>query len=326
AQSAGGSMRDALSLLDQAIAYSSGQVTEEAVRAMLGTVDTGYLFDLLEALGDNDAARMIALAGEMESRSIAFDGALIELGTLLHRLALAQMAEDALPEDLSGRDRIVALARRFDPESVQLYYQIVIQARHDLPLAPDEYAGFTMALMRMAAFAPERASTASSSAGGTPSKRPTPVATPRPAAGPAAVAPARREPAAAAEGDWPTLVGTLKLTGLAKQLAERCEMVARNGDKFDLRVSNESRALATAASIDRLKSALQDAIGRPVRVDVQVGETRGASVAAIAETDRRARQDRASQQMNNDPFVRELVNSLDATIESVEPLQQGPQS
>lgn len=330
AQSAGGSMRDALSLLDQAIAYSSGQVSEEAVRAMLGTVDTGYLFDLLDALADNDAPRMIVTAGEMEARSIAFDGALIELGVLFHRIALAQMAEDALPEDVSERERIVGLARRFDAESVQLYYQIVIQARQDLPLAPDEYAGFTMALMRMLAFAPEREG-ASAPPGGGSAPRAVPPAAARPSspnnamktAQPSA-RPAQR--AATFDGDWPSLVSRLKLIGVAKQLADRSELVRREGDKFQLRVGNESRALATPAYIDRLKSALQEVLGRPVQVEMEVGETRGASLAAIAEKDRQVRQDQASQQMNSDPFVRELVNSLDATIESVQPLQQGPQS
>ncbi|HEY9380958.1 MAG TPA: hypothetical protein VIQ01_06885 [Burkholderiales bacterium] len=106
-------------------------------------------------------------------------------------------------------------------------------------------------------------------------------------------------------------------------MAERSELVSRENGKFELRVGNESRALVSAAYVDKLKAALADALGHPVSLNIQVGETSGASVAAIAETDRRVKQDKASQQMNNDPFVRELVSSLDATIESVQPLQQG---
>lgn len=327
AQSATGSMRDALSLLDQAIAYSSGEVSEAAVRAMLGTVDSGYLFDLLESLADNDAKRMLAIADEMESRSIAFDGALIELGTLLHRIALAKVAEDALPEDTPERERIVGLAQSFDAESVQLYYQIALQARQDLPLAPDEYAGFTMALMRMLAFTPERETVAETPASGGSLDHSAPrTAQSKPAQKTArpltAVAPTRGATVAASD-DWPSLVRGLKLVGATRQLAERSELVSRDDRKFELRIGTESRALVSAAYVGKLKSALEDALGHPVSVNIQVGETSGASVAAIAETDRRVKQDKASQQMNNDPFVRELVSSLDATVESVQPLQQG---
>jgi len=318
AQAANGSMRDALSLLDQAIAYSSGEVTEAAVRAMLGTVDTAYLFELLEALADNDASRMIAIAGEMEARSIAFDGALTELATLLHRIALAQLAEDALAEDLAERERLVALARRFDPESVQLYYQIAIQGRQDLPLAPDEYAGFTMTLMRMLAFAPQ-----SEEAVAPVPPSPARQAPAKPASGHlAAVPPA----SASGNDDWPALVSRLRVTGAARQLADRSELVSRTGDKFVLRVGNESKPLLIPASIERIKAALAEALGRPVQVEFQTGQTQGASVAAIAENERRARLDKASRQMNDDPFVRELLSSFDATIESVQPLQQGQQS
>ncbi len=323
AQSATGSMRDALSLLDQAIAYSSGEISEAAVRAMLGSVDTGYLFDLLESLADNDAKRMLAIADEMESRSIAFDGALIELGTLLHRTALAQVAVDALPEDTPERERVVGLAQCFDAESVQLHYQIALQARQDLALAPDEYAGFTMALMRMLAFAPEREGAAETPTSSGSSGRAAPRTVQSKAAPPlAAVAPARRATISASD-DWPSLVHDLKLVGATRQLAERSELVSRDDGKFELRIGNESRALVSAAYVSKLKAALEDALDRPVSLNIQVGETSGASVAAIAATDRRVKQDKASQQMNNDPFVRELVSSLDATIESVQPLQQG---
>lgn len=315
AQGANGSMRDALSLLDQAIAYSQGEVTESAVRAMLGTVDTGYLFDLLDALVQNDAKHMFDIAANMESRSVAFDSALIDLGGILHRIALAQLAADALPEDTPERERIVSLAQAFDAESVQLYYQIAIHARQDLPLAPDEYAGFTMALMRMLAFAPGGETEKQGNAG---PKGPVAVITPRPAPTP--------QRAATGSNDWPSLVRDLKLTGATKQFAERSELVSREGNSFNLRIGSESQALASSASVEKLKTALQEAIGQPVKIHLNVGQTSGANVAAIVEGERRERHQQASHQMSNDPFVRELMTSLDATIESVQPVQQGPQS
>src|SRR6202142_2381082 len=157
AQAAQGSMRDALSLLDQAIAYAGGAVSEEAVRAMLGAIDQDYLFKLLDGLAQQDIKAMLAVAGEMESRSLSFDSALQDLATLLHQIALAQSAPDALGQDLPERERILALAQQFDAEELQLHYQIALHGRRDLPLAPDEYAGFSMSPMRMLAFRPDQA-------------------------------------------------------------------------------------------------------------------------------------------------------------------------
>src|SRR5262245_48126575 len=145
AHAARGSMRDALSLVDQAIAFSGGNITEESVRGMLGTVDTAYLFDALKALANRDPQTLLGVADAMETRSLSFDEALGELARTLHWIALAQTAPEALATDIPERERIVQLAEAFDPEEVQLYYQIALHARRDLPLAPDEYAGFTMA-------------------------------------------------------------------------------------------------------------------------------------------------------------------------------------
>ena len=158
-RAAQGSLRDALSLLDQAIAHGAGQVEEASVRAMLGTVDQSFLFALLDALSRRDGAALLSMANEMQARSISFDTALQELATLLHRVALAQTLPDAIAADDPDRDAIFQLAAVLAPEDIQLYYQIALQGRADLPLAPDEYAGFTMPLLRMLAFAPEGADT-----------------------------------------------------------------------------------------------------------------------------------------------------------------------
>ncbi len=155
ARAAQGSMRDALSILDQAIAFGEGKIEEAGVRDMLSAVDQGYLFDLLEALAQRDGARMLAIADAMETRSLSFDAALQDLATLLHRLTLAQIVPAAIGDDEPERDRIFRLAKTFTPEDIQLFYQIAIHGREDLGRAPDEYAGFTMTLLRMLAFIPE---------------------------------------------------------------------------------------------------------------------------------------------------------------------------
>jgi DNA polymerase-3 subunit gamma/tau len=308
AHAARGSMRDALSLLDQAIAYAGGAVSEAAVRAMLGTVDTGHLFDVLEAVASGDAARALAVADTMESRSLSFDHALGELGRLLHRVALAQTAPEALPEDTPERERVLSLAQAIDPEDTQLYYQIALHARQDLPLAPDEYAGFSMALLRMLAFAPDGAerSEAPRQTAREPAREPG-----RKAAGGGAVA-----------GDWPAFVRSLRVTGAAKQLAERSALVAWKEGRVELAVPPESRAFADKAHIERLRAALGEALGRPVELTVTVGAVGGRTVAAINEGERQARQAQADAQVGADPFVKELVAGFDATIESVQPVEK----
>ena len=182
AQGAHGSMRDALSLTDQAIAYAAGKVTLEAVQGMLGALDQSYLIRVLDALAAKDGAALLAVADEMATRSLSYNAALQDLGTLLHRVALAQTVSAALPDDVPEREDIIRLAGLFDAEEVQLFYQIAVHGRNELSLAPDEYAGFSMTLLRMLAFRP--------GVGGVEAKpaAPAPVAVtpPAPAARPAA--------------------------------------------------------------------------------------------------------------------------------------------
>ncbi|HSC79565.1 MAG TPA: DNA polymerase III subunit gamma/tau [Chitinolyticbacter sp.] len=151
---ANGSMRDALSLLDQAIAYGAGRVEESGVRAMLGAVDQSYLFDILAALIAKDGPRLMAAADSIAARGLSYEAALHELAHVLHQVALVQAVPGALADDLPQRAEIEAVAAALAPEDAQLYYQIALHGRRDLPLAPDEYAGFSMTLLRMLAFAP----------------------------------------------------------------------------------------------------------------------------------------------------------------------------
>ena len=154
AQGAHGSMRDALSLTDQAIAYAAGKVTLEAVQGMLGALDQSFLIRLLDALAAKDGAGLLAVADEMATRSLSYNAALQDLGSLLHRIALAQSVPAAVPDDLPERADIMRLATLFDAEEIQLFYQIAVHGRNELGLAPDEYAGFSMCLLRMLAFRP----------------------------------------------------------------------------------------------------------------------------------------------------------------------------
>ena len=165
AQGAQGSMRDALSLTDQAIAYAAGQVTLDAVQGMLGALDHSYVVGLLDALSAQDGVALLAVADDMATRSLSFSNALQDLGTLLNRIAIAQTVPAAIPDELPEREDILRLASVFTPEDVQLCYQIVVHGRNELGLAPDEYAGFTMTLLRMLAFAPVSSATPSGAQG-----------------------------------------------------------------------------------------------------------------------------------------------------------------
>ncbi|WP_321841322.1 DNA polymerase III subunit gamma/tau [Paraburkholderia bannensis] len=169
ARAADGSMRDALSLTDQAIAYSANQVTEEAVRGMLGALDQSYLIRLIDALVAGDGAQVLAIADEMALRSLSFSTALQDLASLFHRIAWAQFAPASVLEEWPEADDLRRFAEALSPEQVQLFYQIATLGRSELGLAPDEYAGFTMTLLRMLAFEP---STSAGSVGSAPVSKP----------------------------------------------------------------------------------------------------------------------------------------------------------
>ncbi|STZ75748.1 DNA polymerase III subunit gamma/tau [Bergeriella denitrificans] len=153
-RAAAGSMRDALSLLDQAIAMGSGQVAEQDVRQMIGAVDKQYLYELLQGIVAQDGEALLGKAQEMAARAIGFDSALSELAMLLQRLALIQAVPTSLAADDPERDTLLALSQALSGEQIQLYYQCAVHGKKDLSLAPDEYAGFVMTLLRMLAFAP----------------------------------------------------------------------------------------------------------------------------------------------------------------------------
>jgi DNA polymerase-3 subunit gamma/tau len=322
-------------LLDQAIAYSGGTVTLATVQAMLGAVDGLTLVRLLDALAAGDAGQMLAIADEMAARSFAFGQALRDLASLLHRIALAQQA-DAIGDDVDNAAEIRRLAGTFAPEEVQLYYQIALHGRNDLSLAPDEYAGFTMTLLRLLAFAPRedaaipaRENAAPRAAAPTrPPSAPAPgvAAAPPGRAAPRAEPPANAAPKAAAAASsaaraslpsaeqWPQLVRALQVAGLARELAAHSELVSSEGDHFRLRVAIKS--YAEAGNVERLRSVLTQHFGRPIRVSVEVGSTTGATTAAaLAEQARSERQKGAEQAILSDPFVQELIENFGAQVE-----------
>jgi DNA polymerase-3 subunit gamma/tau len=343
AQAARGSMRDGLSLLDQAIAYAAGTVTLDAVRAMLGAIDQGTLVRVLDAIAARDPKQALAISDEMSERSLSLAQAMRDLASLLHRIALAQQVPDAVPDDEAEAADIRRLAGTLAPDEVQLYYQVALHGRNDMHLAPDEYAGFTMALLRMLAFAPApigdakpaapraaplvaqaapRTSASTSRANPPASRAAAPAARPAlPAAAPTETASPAVAPTAF-DGDWPALVGRLKVVGLVKELASRSELVSHEGDAMRLRVP--LKTLLDAGTLDKLRAAVSAALGRPIRLAADVGTTAGPTAAGIAEQARAERQRQAEEAIYADPFVRELIDNFGASVDpaSIRPKDQ----
>ena len=354
ARAAQGSMRDSLSLLDQAIAHGTGKVTDESVRAMLGVVNAGYLIALLEAVAAGDGKALLAQAEALQAQGLSLESALQDLASLLHRLALVQALPDALGDDEPERARLLALAAALTPEDVQLFYQIVLRGRADLTLAPDEFAGFTMALLRMLAFravadaavpvpvpAPVRSgarvprSAASTPSGAASSPPPARDGAEPPAPGPAPsrAADSRRsdprvpEPdrvaiTRLAPGDWAETVARLKLGGMARMAVEHCELVSFEDGILRLAVAEAHRSFAEPGYREKLRAALVEHFG-DIRLEMSVGTVTGVQTLGARENrDREARQQRANDALDSDPFVRELRTNFGARVDpdSIRPI------
>jgi DNA polymerase-3 subunit gamma/tau len=337
-RAAQGSMRDALSLLDQAIAYSDSRVDEATVRNMLGAIDQSYLYDLLQSLLARDGAGLLRIADNMAIRSLAFEAALQDLATLLHRLALAQTVPEAIAEDEPERAHLLELAQQFSAEEVQLYYQIAIHGRNEIDLAPDEYAGFTMTLLRMLAFMP--------GSGQSITEKPlqntaavqkvtgvkSPVAALATAALPSPQLQTKPSSTAAVPMmaatetlDWGVLLAQLNVQGMARELAKNCTLESFTEGRLTLNLAPPQKHLQTnKMALDKLQLALTGYFARPIRLVVTLGAANAATPAAVEQHEKQTRQQVASDAIQHDPFVREAQAQLGARIieNSITPLQQ----
>jgi DNA polymerase-3 subunit gamma/tau len=323
AKAAQGSMRDALSLTDQAIAYAAGPVTEAAVRTMLGTIDDTYLIKILDALQAKDGKTLNDIAEEMGLGSMSFSLALQDLASLLHKIATAQLVPNSVLDDWPEANEIRRLAKVFSPEETQLFYQIAITSRADLTLAPDEQAGFAMALLRMLAFKPGGSgatgispASPSSKAVAPSSKAPVstaaaPVVTPPKAA----AAPSKATASSQEAPDWHALMRTLPLRGLAQQLAFQTELQEWRDtpDAVLVTITTAMSQLATTDGIARLGEALKAHYGKAVRV--QLGD--GKASHTVAKVDAQIYEQKklnAEEQMAKDPFLQELEREFGAKV------------
>lgn len=323
ARAAQGSMRDALSMLDQAIVFGQGEVVEASVREMLGAIDQNYLFDLLDTLAQNDGEKMLSIANEMEARSLSFDTALQDLGALLHRIALAQTVPNAIAEEVPERERIFALAEAFTAEDIQLFYQIALHGRGDLSLAPDEYAGFTMTLMRLLAFlpdntAPEKISPLGNSKKETvhqptsSQKQATPTASSKSVKKPV---PVPKKPVVGQAGDdWPSLVEQLALKGMARMLAQHSEAQVLTPDHIELCVPEIHKHLLEKTYQEKIQEAVNLHFGQKVKLKIALGSVTGMTPADLQQQKVEEKQSEAVAAIETDPVVQALVENFDAKI------------
>lgn len=331
ASAADGSLRDALSLLDQAIAFGGGQVIESEVREMLGTVPREAVFPLLHALAKRDGARLMAAVKPLDEMAADYFLVLAELLTVLHRVALLQLVPSALQEESS---ELHALAAELSPEDVQLFYQIILIGRRDLPLAADPRSGFEMILLRMLAFQPagEDAIDPDHSPKGqdaipTPSTRPAfslPDEKNHGSKGLESEASPTQESPAEETGqtvgvvadtlDWAGRLPLLKLRGLTAELASHCVLESIDGDRYRLSLARKFEGLLTETSKKRLTEALAKLDGQPVRLEFRIVEENEDTPAAQRERVAARNRMEAEKAIEDDVLVGALKERFNGQI------------
>jgi DNA polymerase-3 subunit gamma/tau len=318
AQAADGSMRDALSLTDQLIAFGGGKVDEASARGMLGTIDRAHVVRLLRALATGDAQQVLSTARELEEFSPDYQQVLEDLATLLTRVALRQLVPGYEGDELFDPELIAELAGKLAAEDVQLYYQTAIMGRRDLEFMPDKSSGFQMTLVRMLAFRP--AGGAAASAGFVPAGARAAVGT---VPGPAASTIVR--PAAAGPIDpvqWARVIGDLDITGAARELAANCALLEHRGNL--LRLGADPKFARTPQNVERLQQALAKYLGGPVKLEFS--EVANALETPSQTGQRRSAEalDAAKRSLEEDPTVREMKSRFGATLhpESVRTTEQ----
>ena len=348
-RAADGSMRDGLSLLDQAIAYGGGSLSATHVQEMLGTVAHGQVAALISALAEGDASALLAKVNDLVMQSRDLDRVLTGLAETLHRISLVQCVPRFRDAERSDWESVESLASRITPEDVQLFYQIAIKAREELVIAPDPRTGLEMALMRMLAFRPAGVPAAvpssSAAAGGNEKAPGSSAGVSRPArattsapraqsleippgetrANPAPVQAAGTVPPAKAEhADWISLASQLKLSGPAKELARNVHLQSRNDQNWDFIISPSLKHLGSPGCVDRLGKAISEHLGRPVRIRlVDSEDTLFPTAARLEEQESLKRTTDAERSISDDPVVKTLKERFGARIveDSIQPLQ-----
>lgn len=321
-RAADGSMRDGLSLLDQAIVYGNGKVGAEDVNAMLGAVAQQPVDDILTALSEGDAAAILDKINEIANLTPDFSDVLQQILQVLHRIALLQQIPNAIDHDFD-QDMIAALAAKLTPEDVQLYYQIGLVGQRDLDLAPDPRSGFEMVMLRMLTFrpiglapTPDKPAQARQPAM-PPSQSPAqPVYTPTATVQPAIVA--EKSPAKAAVqtygSNWLEMVAAMKISGLTRELAHNCVLENIDDAVCTLLLDPGHKQLRSSRTEENLQKALQAYRKAPLKLIITSEKTTVATPAAQLTKAREDKQQAAVDAINADENVLALKEHLGARV------------
>jgi DNA polymerase-3 subunit gamma/tau len=298
ARAAEGSMRDALSLMDQLIAFGGGTLNEVNTRAMLGTIDRGHVGRLIDALARSDGPALLAEVRDLDRDAPDYDRALVELAAFLQRVAIVQIVPEAAQQDEEfDAASLTRLAAAISPEDVQLYYQIALGGRRDLSVAPEPRLGFEMTLLRMLAFRPDTAA-------GIPQAR-----------APAQSAPNVRLTSIDA-GNWSTVVEAANLSGMVRQFALNCVPAKFEHDALTLKIDQATADRRTRPIEEKLAQGLSKYLGRDIRVIFETAQAALATPArqrALEEQDKTAR---AATAFESDPAVKGLRERFGADVDA----------
>ncbi len=313
-----GSVRDGLSLTDQAIAYGGGQITEPAVRAMLGLVQRELLGRFMHDIARNDPQAAFATLEELQASGASADALLADMARCFHQASALATLKIESRDDPSGA--IEALAQHQSPETLQLNYQIVTLGRRDLPLAPDERTGLEMTLLRLFAFQPGAIAPSVASAS-PPRSAPRSqaiaavAAAPRTVAAPATAAAALPAASLTAQ-QWPAVSRSLAVSGLARQFVQQAKLVAFEdlGRSVRLQFRVAIPALTESSAVSKAQEALAAHFGKLCKIDVELGEAETLTAAAEDADAAAQAQAQAEAQIHADPMVQSILNDFGGKI------------
>ncbi|MCW8924196.1 MAG: DNA polymerase III subunit gamma/tau [Gammaproteobacteria bacterium] len=330
AEAADGSMRDALSLMDQALAFGGGSIHENEIRDMLGTISRDKVLNILRALVERDAAATLAAVDALAELTPDYENVLAELLSLFHHMALAKKVPEALDDYVSEREAVLALSEQLSSEDLQLFYQIALIGRRDLPLAPDLRSGLEMVLLRMLSFRPAstgqvaaRATNApAAQAPGNKTTQAAPSPTAHKIAEPAAPVASAPVPVNRNSRDWREILEGLAVSGMVKQLAANCVLQGIEDNTVTLAVDAGHQQLRNAKSEARLKQALCEYFDKDLRLEIIVNAgaktvAEGRPVETPAQSQAREtneRQQQAEASIEGDSFVQAMKENFNAEI------------
>jgi len=331
ARSSDGSMRDSLSLLDQAIAYSDGNVTDVAIHEMLGTVPREYLHTLMQALANADAAAIMQATQELAQLSADFNGLFADIIEVLHQVALSQAVPSMLETLEFDAALIKELTNNFSPEEVQLYYQIALIGKRDLYLSTSPQSALEMTFLRMLSFKPagsgELSNTyiSTASTGNLVSTKSTPFGSPTQKVEKITESAesnkeqenksnASLKDLSANHEEWPTLVEKLGLQAVSYSLASNCSIESIADEVITLHLAHQHEGIATKGARQRLEKALQEYFGTELKLNIDISSNELETPAKKKDRVREKIQSQAEKTVESDEAVKALKSQFGAEI------------